>query len=95
MTGIRNHNNVKQGCYLNKGDASRQVNKISDKMICGGSWRCGGSLVALQTTEAEIPGSNPATITVENSEGREGNLPEAKKKVLHLYVIARVPPGNS
>ena len=25
-------------------------------------WRCGGSLVALQTSEAEVPGSNPASL---------------------------------
>ena len=27
--------------------------------------RCGGSLVALQTTEALVPGSNTASLTVE------------------------------
>ena len=55
--------------------------------------RCGGSLVALQTTEAVVPGSNPASLTVKNSEdrqgvysvftvkslGRKGNLPLRKK----------------
>ena len=30
--------------------------------------RCGGSMIALQTAEAVIPGSNPASLTVENSE---------------------------
>ena len=36
-------------------------------------WRCGGSLVALQTTEAVISGSNPAFLTVENSENRQSH----------------------
>ena len=57
------------------------------------SWRCGGSSVALQTTEAVVPGSNPASLTVENSEDRQSHCvyckisgqrgrppPEAKKK---------------
>ena len=49
-------------------------------------------MVALQTTEAVVPGSNPASLTVENSEdrqshcvyckisGREGDLPLRPKK---------------
>ena len=51
-------------------------------------------MVALQTTEAVVPGSNPASLTVENSEnrqshcvyctvksrGREGDLPLGPKK---------------
>ena len=41
---------------------------------CGGSfWGCGGSLVALQTSEAVVPGSNPASLTVENSEDRQSH----------------------
>ena len=36
-------------------------------------WRCGGSLVALQTPEAVVPGSNPASLTVENSENRQSH----------------------
>ena len=62
---------------------------------CGGSFRrCGGSLVALQTTEAVVPGSNPASLTVENSEDRQSHCvyckisgqsgrppPKAKKKI--------------
>ena len=41
---------------------------------CGGSLeRCGGSLVALQTTEAAVPGSNSASLTVENSEDRQSH----------------------
>ena len=36
-------------------------------------WRCGGSLVALQTTEAVVPGSNPASLTAENSEDRQSH----------------------
>ena len=46
--------------------------------------RCGGSLVALQTTEAVVPGSNPASLTVENSEDRQSHCAfckiEAKKR---------------
>ena len=37
-------------------------------MSCGG-----GSLVALQTTEAVVPGSNPASLTVKNSEDRQSH----------------------
>ena len=37
-------------------------------------WRCGGSLVALQTTETVVPGSNPASLTVENSEDRQNHF---------------------
>ena len=35
--------------------------------------RCGGSLAALQTTEALVPGSNPAFLTVKNSEDRQSH----------------------
>ena len=58
-------------------------------------WRCGGSLVALQTTEAAVPGSNPASLTVEKtlrtgrvtvysvkSQGGEGDLPLRQKTQL-------------
>ena len=54
---------------------------------------CGGSLAALQTTEAVVPGSNPASLTVNNSEDRQSHCvyckisgqrvkppPETKKK---------------
>ena len=49
-------------------------------------------MAALQTTEAVVPGSNPASLTVKNSEdrqshcvycksrGREGDLPLRQKK---------------
>ena len=60
---------------------------------CDGSWRCGGSSVALQTTEAVVPGSNPASLKAENFEDRQSHCvyckisgargrppPEAKKK---------------
>ena len=55
-------------------------------------WRCGGSLLVHQTSEAEVPGSHPASLTiilmrcriiannVEKSQGREGNLPQEQKK---------------
>ena len=55
-------------------------------------WRCGGSLLVHQTSEAEVPGSHPASLTiilmrcriiannVEKSQGREGNLPLGQKK---------------
>ena len=33
--------------------------------------RCSSSLVALQITEAVVPGSNPASLTMENSEDRQ------------------------
>ena len=36
-------------------------------------WRCGGSLVVLQNTEALVPGSNPASLTVINSEERQNH----------------------
>ena len=36
-------------------------------------WICDGSLVALQTTEAVVPGSNPASLTLENSEDRQSH----------------------
>ena len=35
--------------------------------------RCGGSMIALQTAEAVILGSNPASLTVENSECRQSH----------------------
>ena len=35
--------------------------------------RCGGQLVALQTTEAVVPGSNPASLTVKYPEDRHGH----------------------
>ena len=49
---------------------------------CVGSRRCGGSLAALQTTEAVVPVSNPASVTVctVKSRDREGNLPLRQKK---------------
>ena len=34
--------------------------------------KCGGLLVALQTTETVVPSSNPASLTVKNSEDRQG-----------------------
>ena len=34
---------------------------------------CGGSFVALQTTQAVVPGSNSAPLTVENSEYRQSH----------------------
>ena len=38
-------------------------------------WRCGGSLVVLQTTEAVVvPGSNPASLTVEKLRGQAESL---------------------
>ena len=46
-----------------------------------------GLVVLLQTTESVVPGSNPASFTVENSEDRQNrcvncNLPpEAKKEI--------------
>ena len=52
---------------------------------------CSGSLVGLQTTEAGVPGSNPASLTVENSEdrqshckvsGQRGRPPLRPKKIL-------------
>ena len=58
---------------------------------------CGGSLLALQTSQAEVPGSNPASPTmilmrcriivnnVEKSQGRQGNLPLRQKKDLKKY----------
>ena len=65
-------------------------------------WRCGGSLVAFQTTKAVILGSNPASLTLENSEdrqshcvhtgytvkslGKEGDLPSEAKKTF-LYTL--------
>ena len=66
--------------------------------------RCGGSLVALQTTEAMVPGSNPASLRVENSEARQSHCvhckilgqrgrppPEAKKKKRYcLYPLRSV-----
>ena len=36
-------------------------------------WRCGGSLVALQTAETVVTGSNPASRTVKNSEDWQSN----------------------
>ena len=33
----------------------------------------GGSLVALQTTKAVVPGSNPASLIVKNSEDRQSH----------------------
>ena len=35
--------------------------------------RCGSSLVVLQTTEAVVPGSNLASLRVENSEDRQSH----------------------
>ena len=44
---------------------------------CDGSfWRCGGSLVALQTIETVVSGSDPVSLTVKNSEDRQSH---------HLY----------
>ena len=40
---------------------------------CVGSRRCGGSLAALQTTEAVVPVSNPASLKVKNSEDRQSH----------------------
>ena len=37
-------------------------------------WRCGGSLVALLTTEAVVPGSNLVSLTVKNSEDRQSHF---------------------
>ena len=37
------------------------------------SRRCGGSLAALQNTEAVVPGSNPASLTLSNSEDRQSH----------------------
>ena len=34
---------------------------------------CGGSLVALQATDTVVPGLNPASLIVENSEYRQGH----------------------
>ena len=34
-------------------------------------WRCSGSLVALWTSEAVVPDSNPASLIVENSEDKD------------------------
>ena len=34
---------------------------------------CGGSLVALQATDTVVPGLNPASLIVENSEDRQGH----------------------
>ena len=56
------------------------------KILYEGDQRCGGSLLAHQTSEAEVPGSNPASPTmifvnnVEKSLGREENLPVGQKK---------------
>ena len=36
-------------------------------------WRCGGSLAALQNTEAVVPGSNTASLTEENSEDKQSH----------------------
>ena len=59
--------------------------------------RCGGSLLVHQTSEAEVPGSNPASPTmilmrcriivnnVQKSQGREGNLPLGQKKIIKKY----------
>ena len=62
---------------------------------CGGSFcRCGGSLIAHQTSGAEVPGSNPASthlvpqwswcgagsLCKKKSQGREGDLPLRQKK---------------
>ena len=63
---------------------------------------CGGSLVALQATDTVVPGLNPASLIVENSEYRQGHYsmysvkisgqrckptPEAKKS---LYRVIQV-----
>ena len=37
-------------------------------------FRCGGSLAALQTTEAVVPGSNPSSFTSNNSEDKQSIL---------------------
>ena len=66
-------------------------------------WRCGGSLVAFQTTKAVISGSNPASLTLENSEdrqshcvhtgytvkslGKEGDLTSLLRPKRHLYTL--------
>ena len=63
-------------------------------------WRCGGSSVALQTTEAVVPGSNPASLTVENFEDRQSHCvyckisgargrppPKTKKKLKKLFCL--------
>ena len=52
-------------------------------------WRCGGSLVALQTAEAVVPGSNPASLTVENSEDRQSHCVYCKISGQR----GRPPPG--
>ena len=38
-------------------------------------YRCGGSLVAIQTTEVSVPGTYPVSITVENSEDGQSQWP--------------------
>ena len=55
--------------------------------------RCDGSLMAHQTSGAEVPGSNPASLTMilmrcriivsncRQSQGREGNLPLRQKQI--------------
>ena len=40
--------------------------------------RCGCSLIALQTIEAVVPGSNPGSLTMENSEDRTGHCVDCK-----------------
>ena len=52
-------------------------------------WKCGGSLVALQTTEAVVPGSNPSSLTVENSEDRQSHCVYCKISGWR----GRPPPG--
>ena len=66
-------------------------------------WRCGGSFVALHTTETVVPGSNPASLTVGKtlrtgrvtvytvkSLGRKRNLPLRPKKILEYTELVYI-----
>ena len=51
-----------------------QTGEVGWIKYCGGSLgRCGGSLVVLQTAEAVVPGSNPASLTVKKLEDRQSH----------------------
>ena len=47
--------------------------KVISKVMWWLIRRCGDSLAALQTTEAVVPGSNPASLTEKNSEDRQSH----------------------
>ena len=82
MPGVSRHYRVVVKSFASGQCGPRPVQKLEPTLTVLqnvpiiGMWRCDGSLVALQTIETVVSGSDPVSLTVKNSEDRQSH---------HLY----------